>query len=49
MIESFVATLKERPRGAELLVAGDLNVKLLDPEGYWRGEEITAAITTEVL
>ena len=49
MIESFVATLKERPRGAELLVAGDLNVKLSEPEGDRRGEEITALITTEGL
>ena len=30
-------------------MAGYLNVKLLDPEGYWRGEEITAALTTEVM
>ena len=28
MIDSVVAALKERPRGAELLVAGDLNVNL---------------------
>ena len=27
-IESVVATLKEQPWGAKLLVAGDLNVKL---------------------
>ena len=27
-IESVVAAIKERPRGAELLVAGDFNVNL---------------------
>ena len=32
MIESVVAALKERPQVAELLVAGDLNVNLVDPE-----------------
>ena len=49
MIESVVVALRERPRGSELLVAGDLNVKLLEPEGDWRGEEIAAALTTEGL
>ena len=38
-IESVLAALKERPRGAELLVAGNLNVKLLEP-----GEEYIAAV-----
>ena len=28
ILESVVATLKEQPRGAELLVAEDLNMKL---------------------
>ena len=32
-IESAVAVLEERPRGAELFVAGDFNVNLLEPEG----------------
>ena len=32
-IESVVAALKERPRGAKLLVAGDFNEKLAEPEG----------------
>ena len=32
-IESVVAALKERPRGAELLVAGDFNENLAEPEG----------------
>ena len=46
-IESVVAALKERPQGAKLLVMGDMNVKLSDMEGYWRGEEIASALITE--
>ena len=46
-IESVVTALKERPRGAELLVAGDFNVNLADPEGDRRGENIVAAMATE--
>ena len=41
--------LKERPQGAELLVAGDFNVKLSEPEGDRRGEDIAAALATEGL
>ena len=37
-IENVVAALKEQPRGAKLLVVGDMNVKLLEPEGDQRGE-----------
>ena len=36
-IESVVAALKERPRGAALLVAGDLNTTLMEPENDRRG------------
>ena len=36
-IESFVAALKERPRGAKLLVVGDFNINLVEPEVDWRG------------
>ena len=43
-IESVVAALKERPRGSEMLVAGDLNANLDHPEGYRREEEIAAAL-----
>ena len=46
-IESVVAALNERPRGAELLVAGDFNVNLLEPEGNRRGEDIAAAMAAE--
>ena len=47
--ESVVAKLKERPRGAEILVAGDFNVNLSEPEGDRRGEDIAAAMATEGL
>ena len=48
-IESVVAALKERPRGAKLLVEGDFNANLSEPEGDWRGEDIVAALATEEL
>ena len=48
-MESVIAALKERPRGAKLLVAGDFNVNLEDPEGDHREEDITAAMATEGL
>ena len=48
-IERFVEALKERPKGAELLVAGDINVNFTEPEGDRRGEDIAAALATEVL
>ena len=47
--EIVVATLKERPRGTELLVAGDFNVKLSEPEGDQRGEDIADSLATEGL
>ena len=49
MIDSVIDTLKELPRGAELLVTGDFNVKLLEPEGERRGEDIAATLATEGL
>ena len=48
-IESVVATLKERPKGAELLVTGDFNANLVEPEGDRRGEDIAEALATEGL
>ena len=33
-MERVRETIKSRPRGAELLVAGDFNVDLASPEGY---------------
>ena len=48
-IDSVVFALKECPRGAKLLVAGDFNVNLAKPEGDRRGEDIAAAMATEGL
>ena len=48
-IESVVAALKELPWGAELLVAGDFNVKLSETEGDRRGDDTVAALETEGL
>ena len=48
-IESVVADLKERPRCAKLLVAGDFNTKLLEPEEYRREEEIAMVLALEGL
>ena len=44
-IESVVAALKDRPKGTALVVAGDLNTELEDPENDRRGMEIAAAMT----
>ena len=49
MIESFIAALKERPRGTALIVAGDLNTTLSNLENNGRGTEIAAALTEAVL
>ena len=46
---TLTIALKERPGGAELLVARDFNVNLSEPEGDRRGEDIVAAIATEGL
>ena len=35
-VESVVALLKDRPRRAKLMVAGDININLEEPEGDWR-------------
>ena len=48
-IESVVAALKERPRGAALLVAGYLNTTMTEPENEQRGTDIAAALTAEGL
>ena len=48
-IKRFVKALKERPKGAKLLVAGDFNANLAEPEGDRRGEDIAAALATEGL
>ena len=48
-IERVVKALRERPKGAELLVAGDLNINFAEPEGDRREEDIEATMTTEGL
>ena len=48
-IESVVQAPKERPKGAELLVAGNTNVNLAEPEGDRRGGDILAELVTEGL
>ena len=48
-IERVVEALRDQPKGAELLVAGDLNINLESPEGYRREEGITTTIETEGL
>ena len=48
-IERFVKALRERPKGAELLVTGDLNINFAAPEGDQREEDITATLATEGL
>ena len=40
---------QELPWGAELLVAGNFNINLSDPEGDRRGGEIAATLVTEGL
>ena len=45
-IESVVAAIKETPMGAKLLVAGDFNANLAEPEGYRKGEDIATAMAT---
>ena len=48
-IERVVEALRDRPKGAELLVTGDLNINLAAPEGDRREEDITTTIDTEGL
>ena len=48
-IESVVAELKDLSMGAKLLVAGDFNANIVEPEGDRRGEDIAAAMATEGL
>ena len=48
-IESVAEALWERPKGAELLVAGDLNINFAAPEVDRREEDIAATFATEGL
>ena len=44
-IDRVIAAPKDRPKGTALVVAGDLNKELEDPENDRRGPEIAAAMT----
>ena len=46
-IERVVAAIKERPKGTTLVVVGDLNTNLDNPENDRRGTENAAALTAE--
>ena len=48
-IERVVEALKERPKGAKLLVAKYTNANLAAPKGDRRGEDIAAYLATEGL
>ena len=48
-IERVVEALRDQPKGAELLFAGDINTNLEAPERDRREEEIAATIATEGL
>ena len=48
-VERVVKALRERLKGAELLVAGDLNINPAAPEGDRREEDIATTIATEGL
>ena len=48
-IERVAEALRERPKEAKLMVAGDMNANLAEPEGDRRGEDIAEALATEGL
>ena len=48
-MERVVEAIRSRPRGAELLVAGDFNVNLATTEGGRRAEDIATTLATEGL
>ena len=44
-IEHVVAALRDRPKGTALVVTGDLNTDLEDPENDQRGTDIAEEMT----
>ena len=48
-MERVSEAIRSKPRGAELLVAGDFNVDLTSSEGDRRAEDITLLLLTEGL
>ena len=49
MMERVVEAIRRKPRGAELLVAGDFNVDIAAPEGDRRAGDIATELATEGL
>ena len=45
-IESVVAAIRQRPQEAALLVSGNFNVDLINPEGNTRDKDTKAALYT---
>ena len=45
-MERVVEAIRRKPRGAELLVAGDFNVDIAAPEGDRRAEDIATELAT---
>ena len=45
-METVVAAIGRKPRGAELMVAGDFNVDIMAPEGNRRAENIATDLAT---
>ena len=45
IVEDITAAIRARTYGAELLVSGDLNVNITEPEGTPRGEAIADELT----
>ena len=48
-MERVIKAIRSRPRGEELLVAGDFNVNLATPEGDRRAEDIVTTLAAEGL
>ena len=46
MMERVVEAIRKNPRGAELMVAGDLNADIVAPEGDRRAENIVTELAT---
>ena len=45
-MERVVAAIGRKPQGAELMVAGDFNADIKEPEGNRRAENIATNIAT---
>ena len=41
-----MAAIRKKPRGAEMMVAGDFNADIAAPEGNWQAENIATDIAT---